>query len=134
MLGGWSYGGGIGLIYAVNHPEVAHVFSIAGTDHGEFAREYQRNKTVAELVDKEFDELKHPNGPVRFVDDLAIKNELIPNLDLYDLLRNTAELAERDVLLMGGWDDYETIIEDHVLPCYRRLKELGLFYVIPSGT
>ncbi len=125
ILGGWSFGGGIGLSYAIFHPEIAHVFSLAGTDHGDFAREYQRNETFANMVDKDFESLKYPNGPVKFADEMPIQNELIPNLSNYDLLDNAANLVDRDVLLMGGWDDYETLIEDHLIPCYRKLKELG---------
>jgi pimeloyl-ACP methyl ester carboxylesterase len=123
-LAGWSYGGGMGLIYAANHAEVGHVCSIAGTDHGEFAREYQRSETFAKMLDEIFEELKHPDGPVRFSGKRAIRNELIRNPDPYDLLSHAAKLAERDVLLIGGWDDLNVTVENHLLPCYRRLKEL----------
>jgi len=47
VLGGISYGGGMGIAYAAKHPEVRRIFSIAGTDHGEFAREYMRNPAFA---------------------------------------------------------------------------------------
>ena len=125
LLGGWSYGGGMGLIYAALHPEIRHVFSIAGTDHGEFAREYQRNKTFATMIDGEFEMLKHPNGPMRFLDTYPIEDELLPNQSHYDLISQAANLVDRDVFLMGGWDDLESPIEDHLLPCYRKLKEQG---------
>ena len=36
ILGGYSYGGGMALTYAANHPEIKTVFSIAGTDHGAY--------------------------------------------------------------------------------------------------
>ena len=36
LLGGWSYGGGMALSDAAHNPTVDSVFSIAGTDHGEF--------------------------------------------------------------------------------------------------
>jgi dipeptidyl aminopeptidase/acylaminoacyl peptidase len=125
VLGGWSYGGGMGLIYAANHPEVAHVFSVAGTDHGAFAREYQRNESFASQIDAMFDGLRYPNGPVRFARKLAVSDGLVPNQALYDLLGHAEKLAARDVLLMGGWDDQNVTIERHILPCYRRLKDLG---------
>ncbi len=53
-LGGWSFGGGMALTYAANHPEIPSVFSIAGTDHGEFMREYFRNKEFAAVIDRMF--------------------------------------------------------------------------------
>ena len=34
VLGGWSYGGGMALTYAADHPEVRAVFSLAGTSTG----------------------------------------------------------------------------------------------------
>ena len=62
ILGGWSYGGGMGLTFAANHPEMKHIFSIAGTDHGEFAREYQRNEMFANMVDSIFEGVKVSPG------------------------------------------------------------------------
>ena len=129
VLGGWSYGGGMGLIFAANHPQIRHVFSIAGTDHGEFAREYQRNGTFSTVVDTIFDELRYPHGPVRFSGKLAIRNELIQNPDPYDLLIHSEKLADRAILLIGGWDDSNVVVERHILPFYRVLTELGAYNV-----
>jgi pimeloyl-ACP methyl ester carboxylesterase len=125
VLGGWSYGGGMGLIYAANHPEVRHVFSISGTDHGEFAREYQRNEQFSTLVDSIFEELKYPDGPVNFLGKEAIRRELIQNPEPYDLLNQATHLANRDILLIGGWDDTNVVLENHLLPFYRELKSIG---------
>jgi len=32
-------------------------------------------------------------------------------------------LASRDILLIGGWDDKNVVIEHHALPLYRALVE-----------
>ncbi|MCP5098794.1 MAG: alpha/beta hydrolase [Chloroflexi bacterium] len=125
VLGGWSYGGGMALTYAANHPEVNHVFSIAGTDHGEFAREYVRNNAFSTMVDEIFDSLKSPQGPVNFSGKAAIKQELIQNPDPYDLTSRAAQLSNRNLLLLGGWDDLNVVFEHHVLPLYRSLKKEG---------
>ena len=125
ILGGWSYGGGMGLIYGANHPEVKHIFSIAGTDHGKFAREYKRNETFSNMLDTIFEELKYPQGPVRFSGKTAIRKELIQNPDPYDLLNHATKLADRDVLLIGGWDDANVVLEHHILPLYRALIDVG---------
>jgi dipeptidyl aminopeptidase/acylaminoacyl peptidase len=66
-LGGYSYGGGMVLTYAANNPQIKAIFSIAGTDHGEFFREYFRNYVFAKMIDEMFEQLKAPNGPVRFM-------------------------------------------------------------------
>ena len=47
VLGGYSYGGGMALAYAARDPAVRRVISIAGMDHGELAREMQRNASFA---------------------------------------------------------------------------------------
>lgn len=120
ILGGYSYGGGMALAYAASHPEIKRIFSIAGTDHGEFAREYKRNPASAEMIDAMFEELKSPTGPVRFADKAAIE-ELTQNPAPYDLRLGATVLANRDILLICGWDDPYVTIEHHTLPFYRAL-------------
>jgi len=58
ILGGYSFGGGMALTYAANHPEVKEVFSIAGNDHGAAMIEYQLNAERKKMLDDIFDELK----------------------------------------------------------------------------
>jgi len=126
QLGGLSYGGGMALTYAADHPEINSVFSIAGTDHGEFIREYMNNQNMRQWFDKWFEGFAAPKGPVRIVNgfsmkaivEIGIKNYL-PTLDL----RSSAPLlAEKNILLIGGWDDTWISFEDHLLPLYRALK------------
>jgi len=108
------------LAYAAGHPEIKRIFSIAGTDHDEFAREYMRNSTFSEMIDAMFEELKFPTGPVHFEGKEAIK-VLTQNPDPYDLRLSATALANRDILLIGGWDDLNVTIEQHILPFYRAL-------------
>jgi len=120
VLGGYSYGGGMALAYAATHPEIERIFSIAGSDHGEHAREYERNPAYAAMLDAMFEELKSPTGPVRFMGKAAI-GELVQNPAPYDLIPNATLLANHDILLIGGWDDQFNSIEHHLLPLYRML-------------
>jgi pimeloyl-ACP methyl ester carboxylesterase len=120
ILGGSSYGGGMALAYAASHPEVKRIFSIAGWDYGEFAREYMRNADFSDMIDTMSEELKFPTGHVHYISERPI-NELLQDPDPYDLRLNATALAERDLLLIGGWDDSEATIEHHLLPLYRAL-------------
>lgn len=126
-LGGYSYGGGMALTYAANHSEIADVFSIAGTDHGEFFREYMRNGQFKQMIDTMFEQLAAPSGPVRFPEggmpkDLAEKN--IAEADsTIDLRRSTPLLAQKNILLVGAWDDVNVTMDHHILPLYRALKK-----------
>ena len=57
--------------------------------------------------------------------DIQLKKELLDDPRPYDLRLNAPALADRDILLIGGWDDHEVTIEDRILPFYRALKEAG---------
>jgi len=126
-LGGYSYGGGMALTYAANHPEITAVFSIAGGDHGEILREYLRNPEFAGMLDNMFERLKAPTGPVRFAEGATPKEVTekgLANLDpTLDLRKSAPLLAQKDILLIGGWDDNSGSIENNVLPVYRALKK-----------
>ncbi len=124
LLGGYSYGGGMALVYAADHPEIGRVFSIAGTDHGGFAREYARNPDFARAIERHFEELEAPRGPVRFKGREALK-WLVEHDSLVDLIILSPRLAARDILLIGGWDDADVMIERNQLPFYRALKKSG---------
>jgi pimeloyl-ACP methyl ester carboxylesterase len=120
ILGGYSYGGGMAVSYAVTHPEIKRIFTIAAADHGEQAREYTRNTAFSEMFDAIFEELRAPSGPVRFGSEMPLK-ELVRNPDPYDLKLCAKSLADRDLLLIGSWDDSKATIERNMLPFYREL-------------
>ena len=125
-LGGYSYGGGMALTYAANHPEIKAVFSIAGTDHGEFMKEYNRNFEMQKMMDDIFAGLNTPAGPVKFAKGGTPKE--ITEMKIIDLnptfhLRKSASLlAQKDILLIGGWEDNKVSIDHMILPFYRALK------------
>lgn len=131
-IGGYSNGGGMALTYAANHTEIKAVFSIAGTDLGEFLDEYARNPEVQEILDNAYDRLSVPTGPVRFAKGGTLKemeemnfNEINPTFHLKNC---TSLLAQKDILLIGGWDDYfgsveNAVIDDFILPFYRALQK-----------
>ncbi len=127
-LGGWSFGGGMALTYAANHPEIESIFSISGNDHGEFIREYFRNKELAAFIDAEFEQLKAPTGPIRYAEGALLKEttlesitESVPTIDLKS---SATLLAQKDILLIAGWDDQYVTIDNIILPLYRALKKV----------
>jgi dipeptidyl aminopeptidase/acylaminoacyl peptidase len=125
-IGGYSYGGGMALSYAANHPEISAVFSIAGTDHGEFFREYARNPELKKMIDDMFEELTYPSGPVRFAIGGTAKEiaemKIIELNPTYDLRKSVPLLVDKNILLIGGWEDVNVSIEHLLLPLYRALK------------
>jgi predicted esterase len=125
-IGGYSYGGGMALTYAANNPKITTVFSIAGTDHGEFFREYARNPEMKKMMDDMFDKLAAPNGPVKFaIGGLAkeiVEMRIIELNPTYDLRKSAPLLTKKNILLIGGWDDVNITIDHQLLPLYRALK------------
>lgn len=124
VLGGHSYGGGIAMAYAARDSSVRWVISIAGNDHGEFAREFQRNAAFAKGVRLMLESTRAPQGPARFDVEAGLK-EFVDHQDIYGLRENAAHLADRSILLIGGWEDDEVTIDQFLLPFYRALKGAG---------
>jgi pimeloyl-ACP methyl ester carboxylesterase len=127
ILGGYSYGGGMALTYAANHPEIKEVFSIAGNDHGAFMKEYNRNPEMQKEIDQMFDELKTQKEVVRFGPGGIVKEiaemKIIELNPTYDLRYCVPLLVQKRILLIAGWDDHSVSIENIVLPLYSELKK-----------
>jgi len=49
--------------------------------------------------------------------------KLVDSVDFYDLRLSAPKLADRKILLIGGWDDRNVTIDNHLLPLYRALKK-----------
>jgi pimeloyl-ACP methyl ester carboxylesterase len=122
---GYSWGGGMSMAYAASDPAVQGVISIAGTDHGEFMREFERNEEMASMVRQMISQTQAPEGPVRFQDLEQIFREISEGVAMFGLRENASKLADRSILLIGGWEDVNITIEDQILPLYRALLAAG---------
>jgi pimeloyl-ACP methyl ester carboxylesterase len=123
-LGGHSYGGGMALAYAASDPSVRRVMSFAGNDHGYFIRRVLGGPPFPVDVLQFIKSTRAPEGPARF-DNQADLQELAFNQDVYGLRENAGRLADRAILLCGGWEDRSATVEDVLLPLYRSLKAAG---------
>ncbi len=121
VLGGYSYGGGMAMAYAAHDPGIHRVISIAGTDHGELGRELQRNAELNTMFRAFLRSTRVPDGPARFDIDSSLQ-EFFDHPEVYGLKDNASKLADRAVLLIGGWEDKNIVIEYALLPLYRALK------------
>jgi dipeptidyl aminopeptidase/acylaminoacyl peptidase len=127
IMGGWSYGGGMAMTYAIKHPEIKSVFTIAGVDWGEYYEEYLRNPEFKKLTDDNMARLANSSGQVR-LDKEALPDEItkggIIKLDSAYFLRKSApRLADKDILIVGGWDDPQATVDQYILPLYRAIKK-----------
>jgi dienelactone hydrolase len=124
FLGGYSWGGGMSLAYAATNPQAQRLISIAGNDHGEFIREFQRNEQMAEMIRDMLRSTTAPEGPVRSDLEATIQ-ELVEGEETYGLRENAHRLSDRSILLIGGWGDTGVIVDRVLLPLYRALEEHG---------
>lgn len=122
IVGGYSYGGHMSMIYAINHPEIKRIISISGGDLGIFGDLVKSNPNLRKGYSDFFQSIKKPNGPVDFEYDDPIQ-ELIDNQEYFYILKQTDSLSNVDIFLSGGLDDNVVNMEDYVLPLYRNLKK-----------
>ena len=132
VLGGYSFGGGMAMTYAVRHPEVKRLVSIAGNDWGEHFEDYVNIPGLKTTLDASI-RSSESKGLIRF-DEGERPAEFLANgtgnLDSAFYLRRNADLlADRNILLIAGWDDSGVVIERYTLPLYRALKEQGAKHV-----
>ncbi len=124
ILGGHSFGGGMAMAYAATDSSVRRVISIAGTDHGEFIREYERNESYASMFREMLESTQAPSGPIHFDLKFGLR-ELMDGMKVYGLRENAGKLSDRAILLIGGWEDVSTTVDQFMLPLYRSLKNAG---------
>jgi hypothetical protein len=74
-------------------------------------------------------ETEYPAGPIKTNID-SITNYWLANLDKYDQVNRAESIKDRDILLLGGLDDKDVVLEEHILPLYRKLKELNSVNVV----
>lgn len=125
FLGGYSWGGGMSLAYAATDSQARRLISIAGNDHAEFIREYQRNESFAETISDMLRRSQAPEGPIRFDSVGAGLRELAEGQEVYGLRENADRLSERSILLVGGWEDTAVTVDRILLPFYRALEQHG---------
>lgn len=122
IIGGYSWGGHMSLLFAIHHPEIKRVISISGGDLGIFGNLIRSNPDLRKAYSDIFKSIMKPYGPVDFEYDDPIQ-ELIDNQDYFYILKQTDKLHDVDILCTGGIDDTVVSMEDYVLPLYRKLKK-----------
>jgi len=123
VVGGWSFGGAMALTAAIYNPEIRRIISIAGADESVFGRKMLTDQNFREMFVKMLKETEYPNGPIKVNIDSNLKSWL-PNLDKYDQVKHAEELKNRDIFLISGLNDINVGLEEHILPLYRKLREL----------
>jgi pimeloyl-ACP methyl ester carboxylesterase len=122
IIGGYSYGGHMSMLYAVKHPENKRVISISGGDLGILGDIVNSSSEIRKQYSDIFKSIKKPAGPVDFAYDNPLE-ELLQNHEFFYILHQTEKLSDVDILMTGGLDDSVVDMEHYILPLYRKLKK-----------
>jgi dipeptidyl aminopeptidase/acylaminoacyl peptidase len=122
VVGGWSFGGAMALTAAIYNPEIRRIISIAGADESVLGRKFLTDQNFREMFEKMLKETEYPNGPIKVNIDSSLV--WLSNLDKYDQVKHAKFIKDRDILLIGGFNDINIVLEEHILPLYRKLREL----------
>lgn len=128
IVGGWSYGGAIALTSAIYNTEITRIISISGADESVFGRKLKSDPEFYKMFYQMFEGTIYPKGPIKCDLDLLFEAWLA-NLDNYDQVKHADALKSRDILLLGGWTDQQIVLEEHILPLYRKLQQLEAEHV-----
>ena len=128
IVGGWSYGGAMALTAAIYNTDIKRIISIAGADESVFARRFKSDPEYYKMFYQMMEGLIYPKGPIKSDIDSSFDN-WITNLNQYDQVIHADSLKDRNILFLGGWRDKNVVLEEHILPLYRRLQELNAEYV-----
>lgn len=124
VVGGHSWGGGMALAFAARQPSVRQVFSIAGTDHGYFIRRFLSDPEYESALREVLLSTAAPDGPIRFDLEEGLQS-LEENQDVFGLREIAGKLSDRKILLVGGWEDNNVMVDDQLLPFFRALRQAG---------
>ena len=124
IVAGHSFGGAMALTEAMYNPEIRRIISIAGADESVFGRKMLTDDSFRTMFEGMLKACESPEGPIKFDSELSI-NKWLTNLDKFDQVKHAESLVDRDILFVGGWQDNSVILEEHILPLYRKLQELS---------
>ena len=124
IVGGYSYGGGIALTAAIYNKDIKRIISIAGADESVMGRKWIADSVYRNSLETYLKTTIFPEGPIRCDFDSVIKAWL-SNLDYYDQVKHAKYLVNKDVLFLGGWKDESCVVEEIIIPLYRRLNQLN---------
>lgn len=124
VIAGYSFGGAMAITAAIYNPGINRIISIAGGDESVFGRKILSDQSFRIMFEQMLKESEFPEGPVK-CDTKSYIKVWLSDLDKYDQVKHAESLISKDILFLGGWKDYNVVLEEHILPLYRKLQELN---------
>ena len=122
---GDSFGGGMAVLGSLYKPSVKRVISIAGGDLYVLGKMIEDSPNFRKTHRQFLDESMSDSTVCRGYGGEKTHELFLKYKDNFNLKRNAEKLAQKEILLLGGWQDKVISIEDHVLPLYRSLQKQG---------
>ena len=129
ILIGYSYGGGMALLGSVLDQSIKKVITIAAGDLSIFADKLEYDPEARKHFEQMVDNMLSNPAMARGTSGKEYVQSLLINRDKYNLKQYSEELAEKELLLIGGWLDNTKKIEEELLPLYRELLSKGAEHV-----
>ncbi|NQU54543.1 MAG: alpha/beta fold hydrolase [Bacteroidetes bacterium] len=120
IVAGYSFGGAMALTAAIYNPEIKRIISVGGADESVFGRKVLTDNNFRNMFEQMLKASELPDGPVN-CDTKAYIELWLSDIDKYDQVKHAESLADRDILFLGGWNDSNVVLEEHILPLYRKL-------------
>ena len=127
IVGGLGFGGGMAMAYSSTDLSITEVFSVAGFDLTVAMNRYASDPIYAKVLETRLTASESDEDAVRWErgDFFAFIKEAVQGSGRWNLGFAAPQLARKRLLLVGGLDDTEAPVEDHLLPFYRILSGLG---------
>lgn len=129
-LAGYSYGGCQSVIAGAAEPSIKGVIFIAGADINLLMKEVEEDTELGKML-KEMLRQEYSNPDVRGPDFDSMVNDIIAVREKFDIVRHASQIADKNILLIGGWGDTQATLENHIVPFYRALQKAGAQNLTP---
>jgi len=124
VFAGYSFGTAVALVGALYDERIKNIICIATCDYSYFGRQFMDpyskiREFLEDAVEGVFsDKTIFKQDPYLFLKNLS------DNISKYDIVKHAEKLLSKKILMISGIDDNLCPVEDHLLPVYRRLREL----------
>ena len=124
VVGGHSFGGAMALTAAIYNDKIKRIISIAGADESVLGRKWKTNPQFRNSLKPILESTIYPEGGIRCDLDTVL-NGWLGDLEYFDQVKHAENLKNNDILFLSGWNDNSCIVEEIIIPLYRRLLELN---------
>lgn len=126
VLMGYSWGGGIVLISGKSCPSVKKIISIGTTDLKIISDKIETDTTYKKLHLGLLDKYSDSQVIRSLMNGEETHRWLAEHKKELDLTKTVDALFDKKILFIGGWNDEQVLVEEHIIPLYRSFKKKNL--------